>query len=164
MPGSFTEGGTGPLEGIKVLDFTQYQVCTPSPPPTTTPPTLHPARPAQNGPGATRRLCDYGASVVKVELINQGDPFRNINPLKDHYDLNYETYNRGKRSVAIDLRKPETRAVMQRLVEWCDVLVENFVSANEPRTGCLPCCHVHVLTAGRFAARQTAAQRYEQGI
>ena len=96
MPGSFTEGGTGPLEGIKVLDFTQYQVCAPSSP---HPPraalaaqrSFTPLRPAQNGPGATRRLCDYGASVVKVELINQGDPFRNINPLKDHYDLNYET-------------------------------------------------------------------------
>jgi crotonobetainyl-CoA:carnitine CoA-transferase CaiB-like acyl-CoA transferase len=46
--------------------------------------------------------------------------------LRDNYDLLFEIFNRGKKSVAIDLRKEESRKVMKRLVQWCDVLAENF--------------------------------------
>lgn len=98
----------GPLAGIKVLDFTQYQ----------------------NGPTATRRLCDYGATVIKVEVPNIGDPMRKLVQLKDGYDLLFEIFNRGKRSVTIDLRKPEARPVIERLVQWADVLAENFRSGT----------------------------------
>lgn len=94
----------GPLEGVKILDFTQYQ----------------------NGPACTRRLCDYGATVIKIEVPNVGDPMRKMGHLKDGYDLFFEVFNRGKRSVALDLRKPEAKAVMERLVKWADVVSENF--------------------------------------
>jgi len=96
-----------PLEGIRVLDLSWVLA----------------------GPFATRLLGDLGADVVKVQteeratLVNQpGYPY-------------YQVWNRSKRSVTIDLKHPETRDAVRRLVEQSDVLVENYSAGVLARLG-----------------------------
>lgn len=89
---------SGPLAGLKVLDLCQFQ----------------------NGPSATARLADNGADVLKVEPPD-GDSMRALQLLDQ-----FEAFNRGKRSVAIDLKHPKSKELFRRLVEWADVLAENF--------------------------------------
>ena len=94
----------GPLAGVRVLDLTRFQ----------------------NGPSATRRLADYGADVLKVEAPVGGDGGRSINVMGDGFPLFFETFNRGKRSITIDLKHEGARDLMHGLVKWADVLAENF--------------------------------------
>ena len=95
---------SGPLAGVRVLDLTRFQ----------------------NGPSATRRLADYGAEVLKVEAPVGGDGGRTINVMNDGFPLFFETFNRGKKSITIDLKNENARELMHRLVRWADVLAENF--------------------------------------
>ncbi len=103
-----------PLEGIRVLDLTIWQ----------------------QGTYATAVLADLGADVVKIEERASGDPGRFAwwNP-----DLGlssyFEAHNRGKRSVALDLKRPEGRAVVMRLAASADVFVNNFRIAAVDRLG-----------------------------
>jgi crotonobetainyl-CoA:carnitine CoA-transferase CaiB-like acyl-CoA transferase len=82
------------------------------------------------GPAATTVLSDFGAEVVKVEPPGVGDPYRYLYltppnpPLEENYT--WQLTNRNKRSLAIDLKNPEAREVLARLVKWADVLVTNF--------------------------------------
>lgn len=99
-----------PLEGLKVLDFTQNLP----------------------GPYATSLLASMGAEVIKVEPP-RGDPARHSEPL-------FTLLNRGKRSVVLDLRSEESRPALDRLIRWAEVLVEGFrpgvmerLGADEPR-------------------------------
>ena len=94
----------GPLEGIKVLDFTRYQ----------------------NGPHATVMLSDMGADVLKVETPAGGDLGRALGLGKDGFCSYFEALNRGKKSITLDLRREESREVVHRLVGAYDVLTENF--------------------------------------
>jgi len=100
---------SGPLAGLKVLDFTQ----------------------ALAGPFCTQQLSDLGAEVIKVEALDGGDltrksgPFHKADP--DHrYSGYFQSINRGKRSIALDLKTPEAVALVKRLVPDFDVVVENF--------------------------------------
>src|SRR5262245_12110350 len=68
-------------------------------------------------------LADLGADVIKVEPP-QGDPFRNFRG--GSYSPNFIAYNRGKRSIKLDLRSEAGRAVLLKLVAGADVLLENF--------------------------------------
>ncbi len=100
---------SGPLEGIRVLDWTQWQM----------------------GTVATSFLADYGAEVIHIEHRVQGDAGRglglsNLGDLSGGRVAYFETNNRGKKSLAIDLSKPEGRDVIYRLVEKSDVFVHNF--------------------------------------
>jgi crotonobetainyl-CoA:carnitine CoA-transferase CaiB-like acyl-CoA transferase len=82
-------------------------------------------------PSAAAILAEWGANVVKVERPT-GDPLRQIMAMgfvADTGDFNFlfEQFNRNKRGVAIDLRNPDGRAALDRLVEWADVFITNFL-------------------------------------
>ncbi len=93
-----------PLDGIRILDLTRYQ----------------------NGPHATVMLSDMGAEILKVEMPGNGDPGRSLGIGPDGFCSYFETLNRGKKSITLNLYKPESREVMLKLVEKVDVLTENF--------------------------------------
>jgi crotonobetainyl-CoA:carnitine CoA-transferase CaiB-like acyl-CoA transferase len=76
------------------------------------------------GPAASMHLADLGADVVKVERPGSGDPFRAFKG--GLYSPHYQTYNRNKRSIALDTTRPEDRAVLHELVAGADVFVQNF--------------------------------------
>jgi crotonobetainyl-CoA:carnitine CoA-transferase CaiB-like acyl-CoA transferase len=93
------------LSGLRVLDLTSVVV----------------------GPTCTWRLAQYGAEVVKVEAP-EGDLMRGLgglSPTGQHAGT-YLHLNRGKRNISLDLKKPAASAVMQRLIESCDVIVANM--------------------------------------
>ncbi|MFT3717394.1 CaiB/BaiF CoA transferase family protein [Pseudorhodoferax sp.] len=103
---------TGALAGLKVLDLSRVLA----------------------GPWCTQILADLGADVVKVELPRAGDDTRHWGPpfLKDAqgHDTTQASYfaacNRNKRSVTIDMARPEGQALIRRMAREADVLVENF--------------------------------------
>ena len=98
-----------PLEDVKVLDFMW----------------------ALAGPGTTRSLVDYGATVVRIESANRTDgartvgPFHSNKPSHDGSGL-FGTYNAGKLGLGLDLSKPQARDVILDLVRWADVVCESF--------------------------------------
>jgi crotonobetainyl-CoA:carnitine CoA-transferase CaiB-like acyl-CoA transferase len=94
----------GPLAGLRVIDISTVVAA----------------------PFAAALLADYGADVLKVELPGRGDPLRALAPHKDGVPLWWKVTNRGKRGITLDLRKPEGRDILGRLVKEADVLVENF--------------------------------------
>lgn len=97
-------GGRKTLEGLRVLDFTRVL----------------------SGPYCTALLADLGADVLKVEPP-QGDDYRHIGPFyKDGSSALFETVNRGKRSVVLDLADSKHRDVALDLAAGADVVVENF--------------------------------------
>ena len=95
----------GPLKGVKVLDFTIYV----------------------NGTSATQKLADAGADVVKVEL-RSGAPERVQEQyvLTDGHRWLHGHLNRGKKSIVIDLKHPRAAEVLEPLVQWADVIANNF--------------------------------------
>lgn len=103
----------GPLEGVSVLDFTRYQ----------------------QGPFATALLADMGADVLKVEERLDGEMGRRMEGLPDGFSPYFESYNRGKRSITLDLRSPDATEIILRLVDGTDVLVENFRPGVMDRLG-----------------------------
>ncbi len=94
----------GPLKGLKVLDLSRIL----------------------SGPFCTMVLADLGAEVVKIEEPGQGDPARGSGPFVDGESSYFMSLNRGKKSITIDLARPEGRDLLLRLAEKADVLVENF--------------------------------------
>ena len=93
------------LTGTRVLDFTRHMA----------------------GPYATVLLGDFGADVIKVESMPYGDPARRIGQaFIDGTSGVFLMWNRSKRGIAIDQRKPEAREIVRRLIEDADMLVENF--------------------------------------
>ncbi|MCX7370934.1 MAG: CoA transferase, partial [Alphaproteobacteria bacterium] len=94
----------GALAGLKVIDLTRVL----------------------GGPYCTMILSDHGAEVIKLEPP-QGDEVRDWGPPFHEGDASYYIgVNRNKKSVGLDLAKPEGRQVLLRLLEEADVLVENF--------------------------------------
>jgi crotonobetainyl-CoA:carnitine CoA-transferase CaiB-like acyl-CoA transferase len=71
-------------------------------------------------------LGEQGAEVIKVEQPGSGDFMREIGPFVDGYSLFWAVEGRGRKSVTIDLRKPDGQALLRRLAGTADVLVENF--------------------------------------
>jgi crotonobetainyl-CoA:carnitine CoA-transferase CaiB-like acyl-CoA transferase len=90
-----------PLAGVRVLDLTRYLA----------------------GPFCTQLLADYGADVIKLEP-RKGREFRPPGAERDNYF--FLSSNRGKRSLTLEFKTGEGRAVVERLLATCDVLVENF--------------------------------------
>lgn len=76
------------------------------------------------GPAAGMHLADLGADVIKVERPGQGDPFRAFKG--GLYSPHFQTYNRNKRSIALDTGKADDRAVFHDLVRTADVFIQNF--------------------------------------
>jgi crotonobetainyl-CoA:carnitine CoA-transferase CaiB-like acyl-CoA transferase len=95
------------------------------------------------GPWAGQTLADLGAEVIKVERPGAGDDTRGWGPpfLKDRNGKEtpeaayFLAANRGKKSVAIDVSKPEGQALVRRLAEHCDVLLENYKVGDLARYG-----------------------------
>ncbi len=102
-----------PLEGIRVLDMTRVLA----------------------GPFCTMMLSDMGAEVIKVEVPGTGDDSRAFGPFKNGQSLYFVSINRGKESIALDLKKPEGITVFLELVRKCDVLVENFRPGTMEKLG-----------------------------
>ena len=105
--------GAGALAGVKVIDLTRVL----------------------GGPYATQVMADHGATVIKVEPP-QGDEVRDWGPPFHEGDASYFIgLNRNKRSVGLDLTRPEGREVLFRLLEDADVLVENLKTGTMERWG-----------------------------
>ena len=82
------------------------------------------------GPVSATMLADFGADVVKVEMPGDGDPYRRLAlaPMTPNADINYAWAQdaRGKRSITLNVKTPEGREVLRRLVAACDVYVTNY--------------------------------------
>lgn len=76
------------------------------------------------GPAAAMHLADLGADVIKVERPGEGDPFRAFKG--GLYSPHFQTYNRNKRSIALDTKKPEDLATFRDLIASADVFIQNF--------------------------------------
>lgn len=85
------------------------------------------------GPLTGMLLADYGAEVIKVEHPDGGDPFRSYGG--GSYSAQFCSYNRNKRSVALDLRTVEGKEALARLVARADVLIDNFRAGAVDRLG-----------------------------
>jgi CoA:oxalate CoA-transferase len=103
----------GPLDGIRILDFTRYQ----------------------QGPFATVMLSDLGASVLKVEEPGHGDLGRALGLQPDGWCAYFEAHNRNKQSMTVNLRRPEGREVILRLVKQFDVVTDNYRPGVMKRLG-----------------------------
>ena len=94
---------TRPLQDIRVLDFTTTIA----------------------GPHCTRLMADLGATVIKIEAA-EGDLLRSRPPLRNGASTTYGQLNAGKQSIVLDLKRPEAREIVMRLLATTDILVENF--------------------------------------
>jgi len=102
-----------PLEGIRVLDFSKVLA----------------------GPQCAQYLGELGADVIKVEPIGTGDDTRHWPPFEGGTGSVFLSANRNKRSVALDLKSPEGRAVSHRLAAKADVVIESFGPGVAGRLG-----------------------------
>ncbi|MGZ4208717.1 MAG: CaiB/BaiF CoA transferase family protein [Actinomycetota bacterium] len=89
-------------------------------------------------PFAATLLGELGAAVIKVEQPGTGDFMRTIGPFEDSTSLWWSVEGRGKRSITLDLSKPQGQAVLRRLVPLSDVLVENFQPGTLERWNLAP--------------------------
>jgi len=97
----------GPLTGLRVLDLTRVLA----------------------GPTCTQMLGDLGAEVIKIERPEAGDDTRGFAPPfvpNTKESAYFVGVNRNKKSVTLDIAKPEGQAIIHKLLEHCDILVENF--------------------------------------
>ena len=108
-----TDEAEGPLKGLRILDISTVVAA----------------------PWAATLLADLGADVVKVEMPEVGDALRGLAPHKDGVPLWWKVTNRNKRGITLDLRKPEGRALFEKLLPRFDVLVENFRPGTLDRWG-----------------------------
>jgi formyl-CoA transferase len=84
-------------------------------------------------PLASMMLADLGAEVIKVEHPQGGDPFRSFRG--GLYSPHFVAYNRGKRSIKLDLRNDEGREVLRKLLARADILIENYRAGVMDRLG-----------------------------
>lgn len=103
----------GPLAGIRVLDLSRVLA----------------------GPYCTTMLWELGAEVLKIEQPGHGDDTRAFPPYQKNESVYFASINRGKRSLALDLREPADKPVFEALLARADVLVENFRPGTMARLG-----------------------------
>ena len=87
------------------------------------------------GPYCSRILADFGAEVIKVERPDGGDWLRLVPPLLDGESLLFRALNRGKKSLTLNLKMDEGKAIFLKLVEIADVLLESFRPGVMDRLG-----------------------------
>jgi CoA:oxalate CoA-transferase len=107
---------SGPLHGVLVIDLTRVL----------------------SGPFCTLMLADLGARVIKIEQPGTGDDSRGLPPFKDGNSTFYAAANRGKESIALDLKLPEDRKIFELLLQRADILVDNFRPGVMARLGYAP--------------------------
>jgi len=78
------------------------------------------------GPFCTKILAEFGADVVKIEPPGHGDPLRKWRYMKDGTSVWWHVQSRNKRSITVDLRRPDGQAIARALAERADIVVENF--------------------------------------
>lgn len=110
---SVLTGRTGPLRGITVIDLTRVLA----------------------GPYCTMVLADLGARVIKVEAPGSGDDARAIGPFVAGESAYFASINRGKESIALDLKEEGDLAILLDLLARADVMVENFRPGALARLG-----------------------------
>jgi CoA:oxalate CoA-transferase len=103
----------GPLSGITIIDLSRILA----------------------GPYCTLLLAELGARVIKVEPPQQGDDARQYGPFKNGKSTYFASVNRGKESIALDLKSPSGREIFDRLLDKGDALVENFRPGTMERLG-----------------------------
>jgi CoA:oxalate CoA-transferase len=103
----------GPLSGITIVDLSRILA----------------------GPYCTMLLAELGARVIKVEPPRQGDDARHYGPFKNGKSTYFASVNRGKQSIALDLKSPEGRNLFERLLDKADALVENFRPGTMEKLG-----------------------------
>ncbi len=101
------------FEGIRVIDFTNNVA----------------------GPCATAMLADMGAEVIKVERPVAGDDSRGIAPRLEGQSLQFNWFNRGKKSVELSLKSPEAQELLLRMIADADVVVESFKPGQMKKFG-----------------------------
>jgi len=104
---------SGPLDGLIVVDLTRVLA----------------------GPYATMVMADLGARVIKIEIPGTGDDARHFGPFVDGKSAYFASLNRGKESVALDLKAPEDRTIFQDLIRKSDILVENYRPGTMDKLG-----------------------------
>src|SRR3546814_15587533 len=106
---------SGPLSGVTVVDLTRVLA----------------------GPFSTMILSDLGARVIKVETPGTGDDAREYGPFVNGKSAYFISINRGKESIALDLKKDEDRAIFEKLLAKADNVAENFRpgTVDEPGYG-----------------------------
>ena len=104
---------SGPFSGLKVVDLTRVLA----------------------GPYCTMVMADLGADVTKVEMPGRGDDARHIGPFIDGKSAYFMSLNRGKQSIALDLKDPKDRQTFEQLLETADVLVENYRAGTLDKLG-----------------------------
>jgi len=102
-----------PLEGVRVLDLTRVLA----------------------GPYCTMMLSDLGAEILKVEVPGTGDDSRAFGPFRNGTSLYFITINRGKESIAINLKSERGKKLLEDLVTKSDILVENFRPGTMEKLG-----------------------------
>ena len=107
------ENKTGPLQGVKVV------ACST----------------AQAGTVPYMLMADLGADVIKVEMPGTGDPSRTAGELKGHISSFFETNNRGVKSITLNLKTDEGRAILHRLIKDADVFGQNFRPGAAEKNG-----------------------------
>jgi CoA:oxalate CoA-transferase len=103
----------GPLSGITIIDLSRILA----------------------GPYCTLLLAELGARVIKVEPPGQGDDARQYGPFKNGKSGYFVSVNRGKESIALDLKSPAGREIFERLLDKADALVENFRPGTMEKLG-----------------------------
>ena len=103
----------GPLSGITIIDLSRILA----------------------GPYCTLLLAELGARVIKVEPPQQGDDARQYGPFKNGKSAYFASVNRGKESIALDLKTPTGRDIFERLLDKADALVENFRPGTMEKLG-----------------------------
>ncbi len=87
------------------------------------------------GPYATMVLADLGARVIKVERPDGGDDARAYGPFIKGHSAYFASINRGKQSIALDLKSPQDRVIFEALLEKADVLIDNYRPGVMARLG-----------------------------
>lgn len=103
---------TAALHGVRVLDLSIGQM----------------------GPAAAALLADFGADVIKIES-RHGDPGRGVELQPNGASAFFLTHNRGKRSIALNLRHADGTEIALKLAEWCDVFVQSWTPGTIERLG-----------------------------
>jgi CoA:oxalate CoA-transferase len=87
-----------------------------------------------SGTHCAQILSDHGAEVVKLEPLD-GDPSRKSPPIWNDWSLYFAAHNRGKKSIAANIKTVDGRRILDRLIEWADVIVTNYTSGAVERLG-----------------------------
>jgi CoA:oxalate CoA-transferase len=103
----------GPLSGITIIDLSRILA----------------------GPYCTLLMAELGARVIKIEAPGGGDDARHYGPFKGGKSTYFASVNRGKQSIALDLKTESDRALFERLLDKADALVENFRPGTMERLG-----------------------------